>query len=137
VGWIGVDLDGTLAHYQFKEVWDGSIGHPVDLMLSRVKEWLSQGKDVRIMTARVAEVDGITDGPRAVSEQRALISAWLMEHVGCDLPITATKDYHMTELWDDRAVQVQINTGRRMDGAEVFVPQVEPTMADEARIGQG
>ena len=51
-GWIGVDLDGTLAQYGG---WNGGlIGDPVPLMLQRVKEWIADGKDVRIMTARVA-----------------------------------------------------------------------------------
>jgi hypothetical protein len=52
-GWIGVDLDGTLA---FHGEWLGHtyIGKPVPLMLDRVKQWLSQGTEVRIVTARVA-----------------------------------------------------------------------------------
>ena len=42
-GWIGVDLDGTLAHY---EGWKGieHIGAPVPAMLERVKNWLAEGK---------------------------------------------------------------------------------------------
>ena len=38
-GWIGVDLDGTLAHY---DKWRGveHIGKPVPVMLERVKKWL-------------------------------------------------------------------------------------------------
>jgi hypothetical protein len=52
--WIGVDLDGTLAHY---DGWDGwnVIGPPIPLMLERVKLWLDQGKDVRIITAHMIE----------------------------------------------------------------------------------
>lgn len=111
-GWIGVDLDGTLAHYQRQEEWDGSIGVPVPVMVDRVKRWLAAGRDVRILTARVSAVDGVTDGPRDVDLQRDRIAAWCQEHLGVVLPITATKDYHMVELWDDRAVQVIQNTGR-------------------------
>jgi hypothetical protein len=53
-GWIGVDLDGTLAHYS---EWKGpdSIGEPVPLMLARVKEWLAKGLEVRIVTARAGD----------------------------------------------------------------------------------
>ena len=38
-GWIGVDLDGTLAHY---EGWQGEthIGAPISAMVERVKRWL-------------------------------------------------------------------------------------------------
>lgn len=41
--WVGVDLDGTLAEYGG---WQGaeSIGPPVEPMLERVKEWLSEGQ---------------------------------------------------------------------------------------------
>ena len=51
-GWIGVDLDGTLAYY---DQWRGAlhIGEPIPVMLERVKRWLDEGKDVRIFTARV------------------------------------------------------------------------------------
>src|SRR5207344_2652938 len=51
-GWIGVDLDGTLAYY---DQWRGPehIGEPVPAMLERVQRWLAEGKDVRIFTARV------------------------------------------------------------------------------------
>lgn len=31
--------------------------------------------------------------------------------IGRELPVTATKDFAMIELWDDRAVQVRMNTG--------------------------
>lgn len=113
-GWIGVDLDGTLAMYRRVEEWDGSIGEPVVAMAARVKRWLDDGRDVRIVTARVAPVEGITDGPRAVDVQRELIEAWCEKHLGVVLPITAAKDYHMLELWDDRAVQVIQNTGRTL-----------------------
>ena len=37
-------------------------------------------------------------------------------HFGVVLPVTNVKDWHMLELWDDRAVQVEPNTGRRVDG---------------------
>ena len=52
-GWIGVDLDGTLAHY---DGWKGvdHIGDPVPKMLMRVLDWRRQGLAVRIFTARVA-----------------------------------------------------------------------------------
>ena len=115
-GWIGVDLDGTLAAIYPGE-WDGSsIGAPVPAMLDRVKRWLEEGCNVRIMTARVAVVDW--QGVAEAARQRKLIEDWCYEHLGYFLEITATKDYTMVALWDDRAVQVEPNTGRRMDGAE-------------------
>jgi len=51
-GWIGIDLDATLAHY---EGWKGvdHIGDPVPAMLERVKRWIEEGQRVKIMTARI------------------------------------------------------------------------------------
>lgn len=105
-GWIGVDLDGTLANYG---KWnDEGIGAPIPRMLERVKNWLLEGRDVRIVTARISEAkSGVND----VEKQRAEIEAWCVTHLGITLPVTCSKDYEMVELWDDRAVQVEKNTG--------------------------
>ena len=99
-GWIGVDLDGTLAEYHG---WNGGvIGEPVPAMLARVKEWLAKEQQVKIFTARVCTND---------AEQIALIKAWCVQHVGQELEVTATKDFAMIELWDDRCIQVVPNKG--------------------------
>lgn len=111
-GWIGVDLDGTLAHYD-GWVSDGKIGLPIPAMAERVRKWLSEGVDVRIFTARVGSK---TEGESKYESDR--IHAWTQEHFGVRLPVTATKDFAMVELWDDRCVQVESNTGRRMDGKD-------------------
>lgn len=105
-GWVGVDLDGTLARY---DGWKGveHIGEPVLPMLKRVRDWLEEGISVKIFTARVC--DGSV-------ETRKFIEDWCEKHVGVVLPVTNIKDYAMVELWDDRAIQIEMNTGRRMDG---------------------
>lgn len=117
-GWIGVDLDGTLAFY---DGWRGPehIGAPIPAMLERVKNWLEEGRDVRIFTARVdgGEVALRMGNPagescRNVSAVEQHIRAWCKRHIGRELPVTCRKDYGMIELWDDRAVQVIPNTGR-------------------------
>lgn len=109
IGWIGVDLDGTLAEYQG---WRGpeDIGDPVPKMLARVKRWLDAGRDIRIFTGRITSPD-VTE-----SRARELINRWMLKHLGVELPITNVKDYQMIELWDDRAIQVVPNTGKRVDG---------------------
>lgn len=116
-GWIGVDLDGTLAHY---EGWTGGIGEPIPAMATRVRAWIEQGIDVRIFTARVGRT-GLTsevgtDNHDWASKQETLIQDWTEKHFRIRLPVTATKDFAMVQLWDDRAIQVEINTGRRIDG---------------------
>jgi hypothetical protein len=105
-GWIGVDLDGTLAHY---DEWpeDGSVGAPIAPMVERVKDWIGQGIEVRILTARVHPHFGAENA----KQQYDKIRAWTKEHVGTELHATCSKDFGMVELWDDRAVRVKHNEG--------------------------
>jgi hypothetical protein len=105
-GWIGVDLDGTLAYY---DRWRGEdhIGKPVALMVRRVKEMLAKGYEVKIFTARVAPTEG-----RDIKVMVALIQDWCEKHIGQRLEVTCVKDYGMIQLFDDRAVQVIANTGK-------------------------
>jgi hydroxymethylpyrimidine pyrophosphatase-like HAD family hydrolase len=109
-GWIGVDLDGTLALYKGEVK---SIGDPIPLMAERVRAWLDQGVDVRIVTARVASHPYDSELNKVfIAEQTQLIQDWTEKHFGVRLPVTASKDFAMIELWDDRAVRVEMNTGR-------------------------
>ena len=114
-GWIGVDLDGTLAHY---DGWNGgAIGEPVPAMVRRVEDWLATGREVRVFTARVAatgkrKASGEVDSQEFADAQRLLIQDWTQRHFGARLPVTAVKDFQCVELWDDRAVRVERNTGR-------------------------
>lgn len=105
MGWIGVDLDGTLAHYE-GFIDEYHIGPPIPLMVERVKKWLEEGKDVRIFTARIHKQDFSVEYN---------IHQWCIEHIGQKLEVTNVKDYEMIELWDDRAIQVIANTGKRAD----------------------
>ena len=112
--WIGVDLDGTLAHYDKWVQWD-VIGAPIELMYQRVVRWLAEGKDVRIFTARVAYANDkcYVSGKEFTREDIVrVIQNWRELHGLPRLPVTHEKDFRMIELWDDRAVQVIPNTGR-------------------------
>lgn len=119
MSWIGIDLDGTLAedNGKFPE-----IGAPVPAMVLLVKKLLAQGREVRIFTARAAITGRRDVGPEVakywphgelvfVSQQRQAIEAWCEEHLGQALPVTAQKDFDMLHFYDDRAVQVETNTG--------------------------
>lgn len=101
-GWIGVDFDGTLATHGGDRA-----GEPIPAMVRRVHGWLQEGREVRIVTARVAR----SNASDLVEEAHAEITGWCLLHLGRALPVTAEKDYAMIELWDDRAVQVIPNTG--------------------------
>lgn len=98
-GWIGVDLDGTLAFY---DGWKGPdhIGDPVPAMAFRVKKWIAEDKEIKIFTARAS-----------VPEQIPYIERWCLKHFGKVLPVTNVKDFGMIELWDDRAIRVRDNEG--------------------------
>jgi hypothetical protein len=109
-GWIGVDLDGTLAEYT---EWKGArhIGEPIPLMLARVRKWLGEGKEVKIFTARVS-----MNNPERMKSISAIYD-WCIKHIGRPLEVTAEKDYGMIELWDDRCKQVLTNTGVAIEDA--------------------
>jgi len=105
--WIGVDLDGTLAHWEHVENYDPTIiGAPIAPMVLRVKKLIADGYEVRIFTARVSD-----DGVRNISLVREAIQTWCQIHIGKRLPVTNIKDYGLIQLWDDRAVGVVANTG--------------------------
>lgn len=120
-GWIGFDLDATLATY---DGWKGVtvIGKPIPKMIERLKRHLAKGDEVRIFTARVwplgtevavhpktrEEVMRLIEAKRA----RTAIRRWCKEHIGRHLDITCVKDPNMKTLYDDRARQVEPNTGK-------------------------
>lgn len=104
-GWIGCDLDGTLAMHVPGEPYHPTVvGAPVEAMVRRVQDWLKAGAEVRIVTARVAEepVD-----PNIVKA----IDKFCIQHFGRPLPVTCRKDYGMVALYDDRAYRVRRNEG--------------------------
>jgi phosphoribosylamine---glycine ligase len=103
--WIGVDLDGTLAEYSG---WSSEIGAPIPKMIQRVKRWIAEDKDVRILTAR-GSVDG--HGESAKYAQLMKIYEWVEAFVGEPLEVTAKKDPEMIRLYDDRVKQVEAGTG--------------------------
>lgn len=112
-GWIGVDLDRTLAEYHhWTNAW--TIGAPIGPMLRRVKRWLEEGYEVRVFTARVSHDNSES---RMLDAQRAqeAIREWCVKHLGRELPVTCVKDFGMWMLWDDRAVGVLPNLGERTD----------------------
>ena len=97
--WIGIGLDGTLAFY---DEWRGvdHIGEPIQPMIDFLKTLLSEGKKVKIFTARVENV-----------ESRVYIREWLQNSGIEELEITNKKDFGMIMLYDDRCTQVITNSG--------------------------
>lgn len=101
--WIGVDLDKTLA---FHEPGTGlsAIGHPVPSMIRRVRDWLKAGKRVKIFTARAHD-----------PKQIPIVQDWLVKHGLPKLEVTNIKDPLMAAIYDDKAVGIHPNTGKRTD----------------------
>ena len=127
--WVGVDLDGTLAHYD-GWVHHKHIGEPVPAMVEHVHAILAQGTQVRIFTARAFPLNmcidhsevrypiGFLQSPEylvAIEAVRA-IQDWCLLHIGEVLPVTNIKDHGMTLLLDDRAIGIVPNEGTRVDG---------------------
>lgn len=104
-GWIGFDLDGTLAKY---DGWQGNnnIGDPILPILDLLLGFLAKGQEVRIMTARVSSMNPNRE------EARKAIELWCFVHIGVVIPVTAEKDFEMIDLYDDRCHHVEANTGR-------------------------
>ena len=116
--WIGVDLDGTLAEYKGFEGHE-DIGNPVPAMLELVKGWLAEDIKVKIFTARVS--GNTADAERA----RYYVKKWLEKECGItDMEVTCIKDYYMVELYDDRAVQVEFNTGKILNESTMHYRRV-------------
>ncbi len=110
--WIGVDFDGTLAHHVSGESFD-ILGAPIPIMINRVKRWIKEGWEVRVVTARVSSTYGDS------GKQKMMIRSWCVDNIGTVLHVTAEKDGEMIELWDDRAVAVENNTGQRLSPSRV------------------
>lgn len=101
-GWIGFDLDGTLAHY---DGWKGPehVGEPISKMMDKLREHLNEGYEVRIFTARASD-----------PMQVPFIHDWLVKNGLPRLGVTCSKDFMMKMLYDDRCMQVELNTGRQI-----------------------
>lgn len=123
--YVAYDLDGTIAQYNgWKSHTD--IGDPIQPILSRLKQDLEEGKEVRIFTARVYPLNMCVNPGMdlthllALSDDAAYIQAieavlairkWCVLHIGKVIPITNVKDPKMVLLYDDRCLQVVPNTG--------------------------
>lgn len=116
--WIGVDLDGTLARFKS---WKGlkHVGRPVPLMLARIHRWLAAGYQVKIVTARAT-----------LPESLPPIEKWLRKQGLEGLEITNRVDMDMVELWDDRAVHIQPNSGRLSRSPSVLARPRAPLLEE-------
>ena len=102
-------------------------------MVERVKQWLAEGNNVKVLTARVS------DDPDGAAKKA--IQDWTEQHLGQRLDVTDVKDSHMTHLYDDRAVPVERNTGKLLaqpqpEKDQAVTPQVAQGGTESAKVGQ-
>jgi len=115
-GWIGFDLDGTLAEYTVGKGCD-VIGDAIWPTIQLLRDYHKNGIEVKIFTARVSH-DGTPVRIEESERARRAIEKWCETYIGFVPPITNTKDYSMWVLYDDRAIQVERNTGRVLGNPE-------------------
>ena len=100
-GWIGYDIDATLAKYDFSVHGLQPIGEPIPRMVSRLKRDVGSGKICKYFTARARSPEGVQD-----------VRDWALKNGLPNLEVTNVKDHSMIILYDDRARQVEPNTGK-------------------------
>jgi hypothetical protein len=111
-GWVGFDLDKTIAVDDGD--WKGPhhIGEPIWPMIVLMKRLIAEGTEVRIFTARVSGKYSMTPAVRRQAESiERSIKVWALDVVGCDIVVTCVKDWDMLYFYDDKARQVVENKG--------------------------
>lgn len=126
--WYGFDFDRTLVQYHG---WKGPghVGENIQDLVDLLVMHMERGDFVKIFTARVHPilsvslfgemevVKGATTGDFLVGQEAVrAIQRWCMTNLNHGLPITCVKDPQCLALYDDIAVQVVPNEGRRADG---------------------
>jgi len=153
-GWIGIDADACLFEWGpgTSNPWNVLIvGKPIPRMVELVKTLLAEGKTIKIFTARVGPASAEEClaafsgrgkfpgyegeiGPNPVRDwinyQTMILNEACMFAFGRTFEITATKDFHMWALYDDRAIQVIPNTG------ELLQDKYEAAVAHIAQIAE-
>ena len=85
-GRIGVDVDGTLATFDASD--PDVVGPPIPAMVQRVKRWLQEAREFRIVTAHASRQSFDKLFHRA---EKTKIEQWCVTHLGQVLPIQAHK----------------------------------------------
>lgn len=105
---IAVDWDGVMVEYHGYE-GPAVFGPSIQPMVDNVKSWLAEGHEVIVHTSRVSlehNIDSVMKSSGAIRKR--------LQEMGlpATLKITANKYTRISEFWDDRAVEMEKNTGR-------------------------
>tara|TARA_R110000803_G_scaffold83827_2_gene149872 strand:+ start:358 stop:675 length:318 start_codon:yes stop_codon:yes gene_type:complete len=100
---IALDLDGTLAHY---DKWRGveHVGEPIPAMVKKLNDWVAQGHNVTLFTARVSDAEEAPDAGHYIGK-------WILKHELPITEITCIKKKKFDLFVDDKAISVIKNEG--------------------------
>lgn len=107
--WVGFDLDGTLAKYDTWRGWD-YVGEPIPAMVKIVKDLMAKGITCKVLTARASKVS-LAKNNIQFSQLEKVIQDWTEKHIGIRMEVVSEKDYLLVSFYDDKCVQVEMNTG--------------------------
>ena len=122
-GWVGFDLDGTIAQYTGYKGWQ-HIGEPIPSMINFIKKLRSMGIPCKILTSRAAAESRAVDG-LTFEQVEQVVQDWTEKYIGERLPVVSEKGCSMIVLFDDSVVQINKNTGCATAGAKGLEPFVE------------
>ena len=120
---IAIDLDGTLAEYK-GWVSIKHIGAPIESIAKVVMDLHQGGFKIVIFTARANDPEAIP-----------YIKEWLDEHGFPNFEITNIKRKEFIEIWDDRAISVERNTGFTMNANAPRSTKKPSESALESQVG--
>jgi hypothetical protein len=133
-GWYGWDFDRTLVKY---DRWRGAdhYGENIQAAVDALIQHLDKGDNVKIFTARIHPIlsvslysqmsvaSGTSTGEFLVGQEAVrAVQRWCMSNLGHPLEITCVKDARCIAIYDDIAIQVVPNEGRRADGQPFHPP---------------
>ncbi len=109
-GWIGFDLDGTLA-MNYNGIFNPKeIGSPIPSMIALLRKYIEEGKEVKIFTARVS-TNGTIHSIYDAVVARHFIHKWCEKNIGRKIDVVSVKDFRMRLLYDDSVIRVKTDTG--------------------------
>lgn len=106
-----IDLDGSLAEYDFDNPDHENVGKPIEESVKRVKEALAKGEEVWVFTARISASDDSFEQGVQAAQAFVTVAEWVKKHIGQDLPITNIKNRRWKEMLDDRGRELIPNLG--------------------------
>lgn len=97
-GYVAFDFDKTIA---VRNSGDSifKAGAPIRAMVDLMKKYLSEGRKVKVLTARKGEL-----------QQRPVVK-FLKDNGFPPLEVINCKDSNLDILYDDKCIQVELNTG--------------------------